>query len=136
MEHQTKQCNGLIAHFVGENITCVRDTKTGKFVNKTAWKKVTEKQALAKAYAVVALQPINKGYNRGYNRGYNTVNRGNSVLSFVMIGALLAVLTMLLMPAINERQEQYERVTSDATINSVSCDKASCNNFDYTKGVN
>lgn len=128
MEHQTKQCNGLIAHFVGENITCVRDTKTGKFVNKTAWKKATEKQALAKAYAVVALQPINKGYNR--------VNRGNSVLSFVMIGALLAVLTMLLMPAINERQEQYERVTSDATINSVSCDKASCNNFDYTKGVN
>ena len=132
MKHQTKQCGGLIAHFVGDNITCVRDIKTGKFVNKAAWKKATEKQALAKAYAVVALQPINKGYNRGYNRG----SRGNSVLSFAIIGALLAVLTMLLMPIISERQAQYERVTSDATINSVTCDKASCNNFDYTKGVN
>ena len=132
MKHQTKQCGGLIAHFVGGTITCVRDMKTGKFVNKTAWKKATEKQALAKAYAVVALQPVNRGYNRGYNR----VNHGNSVLSFVMIGALLAVLTILSMPTIKERQAQYERVTSDATINSVSCDKASCNNFDYTKGVN
>ena len=132
MKHQTKQCGGLIAHFVGDSVTCVRDTKTGKFVKKTAWKKATEKQALAKAYAVVALQPVNRGYNRGYNR----VNHGNSVLSFVMIGALLAVLTMLLMPTIKERQAQYERVTSDATINSVSCDKATCNNFDYTKGVN
>ena len=128
MEHRTKQCNGLIAHFVGENITCVRDTKTGKFVNKATWKKATEKQALAKACAVVALQPINKGYN--------TVNRGNSVLSFVVIGALLAVVTILLMPVIGERQAHYERVTSEAAVNSVSCDKATCNNFDYTKGVN
>ena len=113
---------------VNDSITCVRDIKTGKFVNKAAWKKATEKQALAKAYAIVALQPINKSYN--------TVNRGNSVLSFVVIGALLAVLTILLMPAISERQSQYERVTSDAAINSASCDKAVCNNFDYTKGVN
>ena len=128
MKHQTKQCGGLIAHFVGDNITCVRDTKTGKFVNKAAWQKATEKQALAKAYAIVALQPI--------NRGYNTVNKGNSVLSFAIIGALLAVLTILLIPSIKERQAQYERVTSDAAINSVSCDKTSCNNFDYTKGVN
>ena len=128
MKHQTKQCGGLIAHFVGENITCVRDTKTGKFVNKAAWKKATEKQALAKAYAVVALQPINKGYNR--------VNKGNSVLSFVTIGALLAVLSILLIPTIKERQAQYEHVTSEAVVNSVSCDKATCNNFDYTKGVN
>lgn len=128
MKHQTKQCGGLIAHFVGDNVTCVRDIKTGKFVNKTAWKKATEKQALAKAYAVVALQPINKGYNR--------VNRGNSVLSFAIIGALIAVLTILLIPSIKERQAQYERVTSEAAINSVTCDKASCNNFDYTKGVN
>ena len=128
MKHQTKQCSGLVAHFVGDNITCVRDTKTGKFVKKVAWKKATEKQALAKAYAVVALQPINKGYNK--------VNRGNSVLSFAIIGALLAVLTILLMPTIKERQAQYKRVTSDATINSVLCDKAVCNNFDYTKGVN
>ena len=132
MEHQTKQCGGLIAHFVGDIVTCVRDSKTGKFVNKAAWKKATEKQALAKAYAIVALQPINKGYNDGYNKG----SRGNSVLSFAIIGALLAVLTILLMPTITERQAQYERVTSDATINSVTCDKASCNNFDYTKGVN
>ena len=124
MKHQTKQCGGLIAHFVGDNITCARDIKTGKFVNKTAWKKATEKQALAKAYAIVALQPINR------------VNHGNSVLSFVMIGTLLAVLTILLMPSIKERQSQYERVTSDAVVNSVSCDKAVCNNFDYTKGVN
>ena len=102
--------------------------KTGKFVNKAAWKKATEKQALAKAYAIVALQPINKGYNTG--------SRGNSVLSFVIVGVLLAVLTILLMPTISERQEHYERVTSDATINSVACDKATCNNFDYTKGVN
>ena len=128
MEHQTKQCESLVAHFVGDNITCVRDIKTGKFVKKTAWKKATEKQALAKAYAVVALQPINRGYSKG--------SRGNSVLSFAIIGALLAVLTILLMPTINERQAQYERVTSEAVVNSVSCDKATCNNFDYTKGVN
>ena len=124
MEHQTKQCSGLIAHFVGDTITCVRDTKTGKFVTKATWTKATEKQALAKAYAIVALQPINKG------------SSGNSVLSFAIIGALLAVLTILLMPVIGERQAQYERVASEATVNSVSCDKASCNNFDYTKGVN
>ena len=128
MGHQTKQCGSLIAHFVGENITCVRDIKTGKFVKKTAWKKATEKQALAKAYAIIALQPINHGYNRG--------SRGNSVLSFAIIGVLLAVLTILLMPAIKERQAHYEYVTSDAVVNSVACDKASCNNFDYTKGVN
>lgn len=132
MKHQTKQCNGLIAHFVGNIITCVRDMKTGKFVNKAVWKKATEKQALAKAYAVVALQPINRGYNRGYNR----VNHGNSVLSFAIIGTLLAVLTILLMPVISKRQAQYERVTSEAVVNSVSCDKATCNNYDYTKGVN
>ena len=124
MKHQTKQCSGLIAHFVGDSITCVRDIKTGKFVTKANWKKATEKQALAKAYAIVALQPI------------NTVNRGNSVLSFVVIGALLAVLTILLMPSITERQAQYESVTSKAAVNSVSCDKAVCNNYDYTKGVN
>ena len=124
MKHKTKQCEGLIAHFVGDSITCVRDKKTGKFVTKAAWKKATEKQALAKAYAIVALQPINKS------------SRGNSVLSFAIIGALLAVLTILLMPTIKERQAHYERVTSDATINSVTCDKASCNNYDYTKGVN
>ena len=132
LKHQTKQCESLIAHFVGDNITCVRDTKTGKFVKKVAWKKATEKQALVKAYAIVALQPI----NRGYNSCYNTVSRGNSVLSFAIIGVLLAVLVMLLMPTIQERQAHYERVTSDATVNSVTCDKASCNNFDYTKGVN
>ena len=128
MKHQTKQCNGLIAHFVGDNITCVRDMKTGKFITKASWEKATEKQALAKAYAIVALQPINRGYTR--------VNHGNSVLSFAAIGALLAVLTILLIPTISERQAQYERVTSDAVVNSVSCDKATCNNFDYTKGVN
>ena len=128
MKHQTKQCEGLIAHFVGDNITCVRDIKTGKFVTKATWKKATEKQALAKAYAIVALQPI--------NRGHNTVNHGNSVLSFAIIGALLAMLTILLMPTIKERQVQYESVTSDAVVNSVTCDKATCNNFDYTKGVN
>ena len=132
MKHQTKQCGGLIAHFVGDSITCVRDMKTGRFVKRAVWKKATEKQALAKAYAVIALQPI----NTGYNKGYNTVNCGNSVLSFAIIGALLAVLTILLMPTIKERQVQYERVTSDAVVNSVACDKASCNNFDYTKGVN
>ena len=128
MKHQTKQCGGLIAHFVGDSITCVRDTKTGKFVTKATWKKATEKQALAKAYAIVALQPINTGYNR--------VSRGNSVLSFAIIGALLAVLAILLMPTISERQTQYERVTNEAVVNSVSCDKATCNNYDYTKGVN
>ena len=128
MKHQTKQCGGLIAHFVGDNITCVRDIRTGKFVTKAAWNKATEKQALAKAYAIVALQPINSGYSKG--------SRGNSVLSFAIIGALLAVLTILLMPTIEERQSQYERVTSHAVVNSVTCDKASCNNFDYTKGVN
>ena len=128
MEHKTKQCDSLIAHFVGDSITCVRDTKTGKFVTKATWKKATEKQALAKAYAIVALQPINRGYSKG--------SRGNSVLSFAIIGALLAVLTILLMPTIKERQAQYERVASDAVVNSVTCDKASCNNFDYTKGVN
>ena len=128
MKHQTKQCGGLIAHFVGDNITCVRDIKTGKFVNKAAWNKATEKQALAKAYAIVALQPINSGYSKG--------SRGNSVLSFVMIGALFAVLTILLMPIIKERQAQYERVTSDAVVNSVTCDRATCNSYDYTKGVN
>ena len=131
MKHTTKQCGSLIAHFVDENITCVRDVKTGKFVKKTAWKKATDKQALAKAYAIVALQPINRGY-----KCYNTVNKGNSVLSFAIIGVLLAALTILLMPTIKERQAHYERVTSDATINSVACDKAVCNNFDYTKGVN
>ena len=128
MEHQTKQCGGLIAHFVGDNITCVRDSKTGKFVTKATWRKATEKQALAKAYAVIALQPINRGHNNG--------SRGNSVLSFAVIGALLAVLTILLMPVINERQAQYERVTSEAAVNSASCDKATCNSYDYTKGVN
>ena len=128
MGHQTKQCGSLIAHFVGENITCVRDTKTGKFVKKTAWKKATEKQALAKAYAIVALQPINRGYSR--------VNRGNSVLSFAIIGVLLAVLTILLMPTIKERQAHYEYVTSGSVVNSLNCDKAVCNNYDYTKGVN
>ena len=132
MKHQTKQCNGLIAHFVGDNITCVRDSKTGKFVNKAVWKKATEKQALAKAHAVVALQPINRWHNRGYSKG----SRGNSVLSFAIIGALLAVLTILLMPVIGERQAQYERATSDAVVNSVTCDKAVRNNYDYTKGVN
>ena len=132
MKHQTKQCGGLIAHFVGDTITCVRDTKTGKFVTRATWKKATEKQALAKAYAIVALQPINKGCNRGYNNG----SRGNSVLSFAIIGVLLAVLTILLMPTISERQAHYERATSEAVVNSVSCDKAVCNNFDYTKGVN
>ena len=132
MKHQTKHCGGLIAHFVGDTITCVRDMKTGKFVKKTVWKKATEKQALAKAYAIIALQPVNKGYNNGYNTG----SRGNSVLSFAIIGALLAVLTILLMPTISERQAHYERVTSEAVVNSVSCDKATCNNFDYTKGVN
>ena len=136
MKHQTKQCGGLIAHFVGDSITCVRDTKTGKFVTKAAWKKAAEKQALAKAYTIVALQPINKGYNDGYSKGYSKGSRGNSVLSFAVIGVLLAVLTILLMPVISERQTHYERVTSDATITSVSCDKASCNNYDYTKGVN
>lgn len=128
MKHQTKQCGGLIAHFVGDSITCVRDIKTGKFVTKATWRKVTEKQALIKAHAIVALQPLNRGYNR--------VNLGNSVLSFVIIGALLAILTILLIPSIKERQAHYERVTSDAAINSVSCDKAACNNYDYTKGVN
>ena len=128
MKHKTKQCNGLIAHFVGNNITCVRDMKTGKFVTKATWKKATVKQALAKAYAIVALQPANKGYTKG--------SRGNSVLSFAAIGALLAVLTILLMPVISERQAQYERVASEAAVNSVACDKAICNNFDYTKGVN
>ena len=136
MKHQTKHCSGLIAHFVGDSITCVRDMKTGKFVKRAVWKKATEKQALAKAHAVIALQPINTGYNRGYNKGYNTVNKGNSVLSFAIIGTLLAVLTILLMPIIKERQAQYESVTSDAVVDSVSCDKATCNNFDYTKGVN
>ena len=125
LKHKTKQCGGLIAHFVSDNITCVRDIKTGKFVKKAAWRKATEKQALAKAYAIVALQPINNG-----------CNRGNSVLSFAIIGVLLAILTILLIPSITERQAQYERVTSDAIINSVACDKAVCNNFDYTKGVN
>ena len=129
MKHQTKQCGGLIAHFVGDSITCVRDMKTGKFVTKTAWKKAIEKQALAKAYAIVALQPINRGCNKSYNRG-------NSALSFAIIGALLAMLTILLMPIISERQAQYESVTSEAAVNSVSCDKATCSNFDYTKGVN
>ncbi len=128
MKHQTKQCGGLIAHFVGDIITCVRDIKTGKFVTKATWQKATEKQALAKAYAVVALQPINRGYSKG--------SRGNSVLSFVIIGVLLALLTILLMPTIKERQSQYESVTSEAAISSVSCDKAVCNNFDYTKGAN
>ena len=128
MKHQTKQCGGLIAHFVGDTITCVRDIKTGKFVTKATWKKATEKQALAKAYTIVALQPINKGYSKG--------SRGNSVLSFAIIGALLAVLTILLMPVISERQAHYERVTSEAVVNSVTCNKAVCNNFDYTKGVN
>ena len=128
MKHKTKQCEGLIAHFVGDNITCVRDKKTGKFVTKATWKKATEKQALAKAYAIVALQPINNGCNRG--------SRGNSVLSFAIIGALLAVLTILLMPVIGERQAQHERVTSEAVVNSVVCDKSVCNNYDYTKGVN
>ena len=128
MKHQTKQCGGLIAHFVGDSITCVRDTKTGKFVTKATWKKAAEKQALAKAYAIVALQPINSGYNKG--------SRGNSVLSFAIIGALLAVLTILLMPVISERQAQYKRVTSEAVMNSTSCNKATCNNYDYTKGVN
>ena len=132
MKYQTKQCGGLIAHFVGDNITCVRDIKTGKFVKMAVWKKATEKQALAKAYAIVALQPINRGYNKSYNR----VNLGSSVLSFAIVGALLAILTILLMPTITERQAQYESVTSDAAINSASCDKASCDNFDYTKGVN
>ena len=132
MKHQTKQCGGLIAHFVGDTVTCVRDIKTGKFVTKATWKKATEKQALAKGYAIVTLQPINKGYNRGYNKG----SRGNSVLSFAVIGALLAVLTILLMPVISERQAHYERVTSEAVVNSVTCDRAVCNNFDYTKGVN
>ena len=136
LKHQTKQCAGLIAHFVGDIITCVRDMKTGKFVKKAVWKKATEKQALAKAYAVIALQPINRGYNSRYNTGYNTVNKGNSVLSFAIIGALLAILTIVLMPSIKERQTHYEHVNSDATINSVACDKAVCNNFDYTKGVN
>ena len=60
----------------------------------------------------------------------------DEVIEFAIIGALLAVLTVLLMPTFEERQAQYERVTSDATINSLSCDKAVCNNFDYTKGVN
>ena len=132
MYHQTKQCGGLIAHFVGDNITCVRDIKTGKFVKQASWKKATEKQALIKALVIVALQPL----NRGYNKSYNTVNKGNSVLSFAIIGALLAILTILLMPTITERQAHYESVTSDAAINSASCDKASCDNFDYTKGVN
>ena len=85
MKHQTKQCGGLIAHFVGDSITCVRDTKTGKFVTKATWKKATEKQALAKAYAVVALQPVNK------NKGYNTVNRGNSAHFFSVVSLLLFV---------------------------------------------
>ena len=125
IKHQTKQCGGLIAHFVSDNITCVRDIKTGKFVKKAVWRKATEKQALAKACAIVALQPINRG-----------CNRGNSVLSFAVIGALLAILTILLIPTIVERQAQYERVTSDAITNSAACDKAVCNNFDYTKGVN
>ena len=40
MEHQTKQCGGLIAHFVGDTITCVRDTTTGKFVTKATWKRL------------------------------------------------------------------------------------------------
>lgn len=128
MKHQTKKCSGLIAHFVGDIITCVRDIKTGKFVTKAAWQKVTEKQALAKAYAIVALQPLNSGHSR--------VSRGNSILSFAVIGALLAVLAILLMPTITERQSQYESVTSEAVVNSVSCAKAMCNNFDYTKGVN
>ena len=128
MKHQTKQCDGLIAHFVGDSVTCVRDTKTGKFVKKATWKKATEKQALARAYAIVALQPINKGYSKG--------SRGNSVLSFAIIGVLLAVFTILLMPTISERQTRYERVTSEAVVNSVTCYKAVCNNFDYTKGVN
>ena len=132
MKHQTKQCSGLIAHFVSDSITCVRDTKTGKFVTNAIWKKATEKQALAKAHAIAALQPINRGYNRGYNKG----SRGNSVLSFAIVGALLAVLTILLMPIIGERQAQYEQVTSEAVVNGVVCDKASCNNYDYTKGVN
>ena len=132
MKHQTKQCGGLIAHFVGDTITCVRDTKTGKFVTKATWKKAAEKQALAKAYAIVALQPINQGYKNDYNRG----SRGNSMLSFAIVGVLLAVLTILLIPVISERQAHYERVTSEAVVNSVSCNKASCNNFDYTKGVN
>ena len=136
MKHTTKQCSGLIAHFVGNIVTCVRDIKTGKFVKKTAWKKATEKQALAKAHAIVALQSINRGYNKSYNKSYNTVSRDNSVLSFAIIGALLAALTILLMPTIKERQAHYERVTSDAAVNSVTCDKAVCNNFDYTKGVN
>ena len=125
LKHKTKQCGGLIAHFVSDNITCVRDIKTGKFVKKAAWRKATEKQALAKAYAIVALQPINSG-----------CNRGNSVLSFAIIGVLLAISTILLIPTIVERQAHYEQVTSDAIINSVACDKVSCNNFDYTKGVN
>ena len=90
--------------------------------------KAIEKQALAKAYAVVALQPINRGYSKG--------SRGNSVLSFAIIGALLAVATMLLMPVIGERQTQYERVTSEAVVNSLNCDKEVCNSYDYTKGVN
>ena len=132
MKHQTKQCGGLIAHFVGDTITCVRDTKTGKFVTKATWKKAAEKQALAKAYAIVALQPINKDHKNGYNMG----SSGNSVLSFAIIGVLLAVLTILLMPTIGERQAHYERVTSEAVVNSASCNKATCNNFDYTKGVN
>ena len=42
MEHQTKHCKGLIAHFVGDSITCVRDAKTGKCDREAAGERATE----------------------------------------------------------------------------------------------
>lgn len=48
MRHQTKQCSGLIAYFVGDIVTCVRDIKTGKFVTKATGKKRQKNKRLQK----------------------------------------------------------------------------------------
>ena len=112
-------------HIVDNKITCVRFNLTGKFIKKSVYVEVVNSEKLdhgvfTETKTIDVIQHITK----------------IPYIGFALCAFILAMCFNYAIPTINERQSQYERVTSEAVVNSVACDKAVCNNFDYTKGVN
>ena len=112
-------------HIVDSKITCVRFNLTGKFIKKSVYVEVVnsvkcEHTTFTEWQRIDVIKHITK----------------IPYIGFALCAFILAMAFHYAMPTIKERQAQYERVTSEAVVNSVLCDKATCNNFDYTKGVN
>ena len=112
-------------HIVDSKITCVRFNLTGKFIKKSVYVEVVnsvkgEYTTFTEWQRIDVIKHITK----------------IPYIGFALCAFILATCFHYAIPTINERQAQYKRVTSEAAANSLNCDKASCNNFDYTKGVN